>query len=307
MRLLVVGLLLLAVLVLADDLSASGSLQAAPTSQPPAASAYEAGVRWFEQADYDQAVGAFTEAVTLDPAFVDAWHFRGVSYERLGEFERALADYRRATALDPTYGLSWYGCGYALNALGRYDEAIDSYSRAVSLDPDCLDCLLGRAVAYLDRAEAAPTPRQARDDFWAAFDDYDAVLLAEPDHVAGRHGRGFALMRLKEYALALEDFTAIIDGLDPSYARAYSDRGFVYARLNQVDRALSDYRRALELDPSLDWVYSGLSHVCSIVGDHACAARTYRTYVERQQSFDFWSFMHLLWLEGRALWTGFVA
>ncbi len=42
----------------------------------------------------------------------------------------------------------------------------------------------------------------------------------------------------------------MVIALDPSGADGYVGRGMAYAEKNEFDRAIADFRRALEIDPS---------------------------------------------------------
>jgi tetratricopeptide (TPR) repeat protein len=39
--------------------------------------------------------------------------------------------------------------------------------------------------------------------------------------------------------------------LDPNYARAFANRGIVYGRKREYDRAIQDFDQAIRLDPDL--------------------------------------------------------
>ena len=47
----------------------------------------------------DQAVGAFTESIRLDPREAEAYQLRGQAYQRIGETKKAEADLAKAKQL----------------------------------------------------------------------------------------------------------------------------------------------------------------------------------------------------------------
>ena len=61
--------------------------------------------------------------------------------------------------------------------------------------------------------------------------------------------RGVQLKNAKKYREAIAYFDRAIR-LDPEYSRAYTNRCFLYAVLDEFDRALPDCNRAVALDPS---------------------------------------------------------
>ena len=58
----------------------------------------------------------------------------------------------------------------------------------------------------------------------------------------------------KEVDLALKDYTKAIQ-LNPKFTRAYNNRAFVYHDRKDYDRALADYNRAIETDPEYAIAY----------------------------------------------------
>jgi tetratricopeptide (TPR) repeat protein len=61
---------------------------------------------------------------------------------------------------------------------------------------------------------------------------------------------------------AIADYDRAIE-LDPDYAHTYFDRGFTYRRKGDQDRAIADYDRAIELDPdfALAFMNRGLAYL----------------------------------------------
>jgi Tfp pilus assembly protein PilF len=49
---------------------------------------------------------------------------------------------------------------------------------------------------------------------------------------------------------ALQEFNLVIE-IQPDLAAAYANRGVLYDRSGQHEKALADYRKALELDPKI--------------------------------------------------------
>ena len=72
--------------------------------------------------------------------------------------------------------------------------------------------------------------------------------------------QGVENSKLQQYDKAITDYNKAIE-LDPKYAMAYNNRGFAYGKLQQHDRAITDKAitdctKAIELDPKLASAYS---------------------------------------------------
>ena len=69
---------------------------------------------------------------------------------------------------------------------------------------------------------------------------------------------------LNEYEKAIQDYTKTIE-LNPSDAAAYSIRGDCYSELAQYEKAINDYSKAIELKPSdaVTYNHRGVSYFLS--------------------------------------------
>ena len=61
--------------------------------------------------------------------------------------------------------------------------------------------------------------------------------------------RGFVYMEKGNSPQAITDFTKALE-LDPNYAFAYHYRGLAYDKKGDLDLAIADFTKALELDPN---------------------------------------------------------
>jgi tetratricopeptide (TPR) repeat protein len=61
---------------------------------------------------------------------------------------------------------------------------------------------------------------------------------------------------LQQYERAIADFFKAIE-LDPKNAWAWNNRGFAYAGLKKWDQASGDFSKAIELDPKYAWPWHG--------------------------------------------------
>ena len=60
--------------------------------------------------------------------------------------------------------------------------------------------------------------------------------------------RGVAYAREGQYDQAISDFNKALE-INPRDANAYNNRGVAYARKDQYDQAISDFNKALEINP----------------------------------------------------------
>src|SRR5437870_530275 len=72
------------------------------------------------------------------------------------------------------------------------------------------------------------------------------LLRQEPSNAVAYYARGNGYLEMYELDLALVDFSKAIE-LDPKYADAYIGRGLSQ---RELDKAMVDFNRAIELDPT---------------------------------------------------------
>jgi tetratricopeptide (TPR) repeat protein len=95
--------------------------------------------------------------------------------------------------------------------------------------------------------------------FDEALERFNAALKKAPDHRGALMGRAIVFLQTSRYAEAEAEFTHLIDNLtatvaadDPTgiavLAGAYANRGIMYDRMGQYEKALKDYVQALKTD-----------------------------------------------------------
>ena len=57
----------------------------------------------YEKGDYQGALAAYSQAIVLNPNYVEAYNRRGIARRALGDNKGALADYNAALRINPNY------------------------------------------------------------------------------------------------------------------------------------------------------------------------------------------------------------
>jgi tetratricopeptide (TPR) repeat protein len=104
---------------------------------------------------HQDAISAFTDAITLDPERGDFYNGMGLAYYRAKNYPQALKLFAAAMRLDPKDAVAKYNEACVLSILGRRDEALESLADAISLDPQ----LLQTARKDTDLANIRSVPR----------------------------------------------------------------------------------------------------------------------------------------------------
>lgn len=83
-----------------------------------------------------------------------------------------------------------------------------------------------------------------------ALREFDTVLKRDPNHAPSHLGRALALMALRQNDEALMSFDLAVE-IRPDFSAVYANRGILHDRMGRYSEAISDYHKALSLDPEL--------------------------------------------------------
>ncbi|MBW6483687.1 MAG: tetratricopeptide repeat protein [Vicingaceae bacterium] len=93
-------------------------------------------------------------------------------------------------------------------------------------------------------------------DYKSSIVDFTAMLKKLPEEAIIYSERGVSYFHNKQLDLALKDMNKAVE-LEPENPYRYSSRAFILA-YKDVDAAILDYKKAIELDPKDDIAYNNL-------------------------------------------------
>lgn len=94
-----------------------------------------AGVDHANHGRCKQAVIDFTKAITIDPAFAEAYHQRALAYAAMDLWEECLDDCRVTVGLMPQHFCAQATMGHCLAQMGDLAGAANCYRHAMALNP----------------------------------------------------------------------------------------------------------------------------------------------------------------------------
>jgi tetratricopeptide (TPR) repeat protein len=192
---------------------------------------------------------------------------RGIARTALGDKALAGEDYIEAVQrydrlIDPSNpnSLALYRRAVALDASGQTDKALDDYSAAIRADPKSSLAFLGRGVLLAVRKRA----------YDRAIEDFDKVLVIEPDNVEALLSRGDAFAQLGDLGRAMADLNRAVT-LAPDNPTVLLTRGQVESRRGNLAGAARDYEAALKLDARYADAMINLAAIRSMQGQSGAA------------------------------------
>jgi len=204
---------------------------------------------------YDRAEADYNAALAIEPLDPDFYAKRGFYFIRRGRYDEALADFRKGGELVPGDGGFPYGEGQTYEKLGQHDKAVERYTEAIRRNATVTTYYRERGSAYNYLGK-----------FQEALADYDKALeLGYPfpfprETGYSNLGRGYALLHLKQYRRAIDDFDAVLKVV-PRSSNALGWRGEAYQWLGNGPQAIADYKAAVAIDPKNPNALSGLKQL----------------------------------------------
>ncbi|KAF0699949.1 Aste57867_9499 [Aphanomyces stellatus] len=139
------------------------------------------GNRFFQEGQYQQAVDAFTEAISIDGSNAVYYSNRSGAYLKLNKAAQAVADARKCVELRPEWPKGYSRLGTSLFYQKKYADAKAAYEKGLTKDAADANLKDGlkNATAALSGAGAPQTLRQlCWDTTHAKFRAYQFVLRA---------------------------------------------------------------------------------------------------------------------------------
>jgi len=202
--------------------------------------------------NYKQEIKDNTEAINLEPDFVDAYDNRGNAKFMSGDFSSAIHDYNKAIELDPNCASAYSNRGVAKTKNGGYKDAIFDFDKAIELDST-------NPNFYWNRA------KYGREAYKERIADLSKTIELEPNNKNAYLTRGLEEYIAEYYTAAIDDFDRAIklevDSNKRELAIEYCYRGMSKFGYNYYSAAIIDIDKAAELDSILPIIYLNRGYV----------------------------------------------
>lgn len=199
--------------------------------------------------DYKKAIDNANKALDIDNLSAKAHFIKGMCYKENGDTLRALKSFRTATDIDQEYFHAFMQLGIILSAMHN-PMAVDYFNNAIQLNPNSIEAHYALAMFC-----------QEHEEYNKAIEAYTNILTIDPKYKYAHYNLGYIhLVYLKVYDMAAKHFTDAINA-DPDYAEAWYNRGYCYELLGDVQRARSDYQRALQIRVNYQKAVEGMNRL----------------------------------------------
>ena len=228
------------------------------------------GARAQVEGDLATARDEYARAVAADPSNPEARQSLGTVLAQQGEIEAAIAEYRAALELTGDSALVLANLGGLLVGTPERDEGIRLLERALQLDPTLPKARLALAQTQLERQR----PDLARDQ-------YRRILERDAANLEARLGLARALAVEGQASAAADELRQAL-ARDPDSgdaARLHQALGELAAGIGDLEGALAELGRALDLDPELAGARFTRANLLGLAGRYRLAAEDYDRFL----------------------------
>ena len=139
-------------------------------------------------------------------------------------------------------------------------------------------------LIWKDKGNEAKDPKEKRKVYKKVVEHYTRALEHDLQQAAIYNNRGNAYVAINEINKGIDDFSKAI-GLYPDYTNAYVNRGEAYLRESKIDKAIDDFNTAIKLDPKLAKAYNNCGVAYNKKGEVDKAINNYNMAIQLNPDF----------------------
>ena len=209
------------------------------------------------------AIEAYNQAISLKPAYADAFYNMGIAFQGQGKLKEATEAYKRAVDIKPNYVMAHNNLGNVLQEQEKLEEAIKAYHTAISLKPDYVDVYynLGNALKEQGKLEEAIAA-------------YNKTLVIKPDYTDAYSNMSTVLKEQGKLDEAIEACSKALE-IQPGYADAYYNMGAVLQEQGKLDEAIEAFKKVLDIKPDSVDTYNNLGNALKDQGKLVGAIKSF--------------------------------
>lgn len=232
----------------------------------------------------------YTNALEVNPKFLDAYINRGLVFNELKNYEASISDYDKAIELDGKCALAYNNRGYSKFLKGDFDGALQDYNKAILLNPKFKMALDNKAMLfskacmeddkdfsekyYLSLGIAELREGNIAD----AIKSFDESIALNKKNELPYFYKGIAFQSLGKNDEAFENYSKAIE-INKNMIDAYYNRGQLIYKTNPK-QAIDDFVAAIALDSKFIEAYYSLAAVQKNLGQYEDAIKNLDKIIE---------------------------
>jgi tetratricopeptide (TPR) repeat protein len=214
------------------------------------------GIEWitkgdllFSQKDYNGAIKAYDEAISINSSDANAWGKKGIALNELGKYEEAIQACDKSLAVKPNDTDVLFTKGFALGSLGQYESEIQAYNSVIAINPKYQYVWVNKGFALDELGR-----------YYEAIDAYDTAIAINPNDSTAWNNKGLSLIESRRYYEAIQAEDKAI-AINPNYSSAWNNKALALFDSGQYYEAMQAGDRARAIDSNKTSTYQNYSTV----------------------------------------------
>lgn len=223
-----------------------------PLLAQDATALYKEGLALKDQGKSSDAWKKFRDAVALKPDYIEARYELGWCLNDIKDYKGAIENLRQVRVTWDYVPKVFFELGYAFDKTSQTDSAIKCYTKCLELKSDYSGAYRNLGYIYYSRDEYAKALSYLR--------KYEQNTKSDITDYLFYYRNGYMFNAIKKFDSAL---IYLNKGLkyNSDYTNMWLELGFANSRLKNNDEAISNYRKAMELDPKSHVPINGIAEV----------------------------------------------
>jgi tetratricopeptide (TPR) repeat protein len=189
-----------------------------------------------KQGKFEDAVDAFSKAVSVEPDFAIGWYNLGRIERSLNHFKMAKIYLDRSINLQSDLTKAYFERALLFKQIGEKEKALDDYNTIIKMKGD----------TYMEAFSNRGLTKKMLGDYGGALADLNQVIEEFPQNAELRKNRGNLNLLFGLHRKAIDDYTQAI-ALNDNYAEAHYNRALAFFLIYDKISGCVDLDKSIDL------------------------------------------------------------
>ena len=187
---------------------------------------------------FQESVKHYLSALMLERNNIQIYIGLAQSYLHLDNIDKAVEILEKARKIEPNNGDIPFEIGKCFMRMGLPCVAVVNLKESILLDKENIEAQLQLGVAH-----------ELMEEYELALMVYQRIIEKHPSFLKAYQHKAALLVELKEHQEAASVFVQLIK-INPHYYKAYLGIGICFDKMGKTSRAISYYKKFLDLKPN---------------------------------------------------------
>lgn len=250
---------------------------------------------FLEQGAYRKAIQEFEPILKVRDSDFEAYHKIGLAYFHLADYPAAVRSLSKSIEVDPKNPYPLYYMGRTHLEMGEWAKAVDYLSKSVELDGSNAEYFFWLGSAYFAQGDF----RSDKEEFWHSGQHFRRAIEMGYSNPTSVFMLGNSLLHRGLYLIAnnrepeaaehlksaVTQYQAVIK-IQPDASNAFLNLGLAFYAMKKLDDGLTSIRKAIELEPTVDFFHDFLGNILFALGRFDEAVEQWTLVKELNEKYE---------------------